>query len=148
MVQLPRFFESSGVDQSLPMGVMSWSEVLQEPADLVEVWEHGRAIMQGNRSKKQIETKRVEVSARWPDGVSRICGRWEEDGLQRRTGVRWLLGKVPEGADSGWRLGSHLQGAKEGHLQRRGCCAVGLGTRAHHYTPTYQASPLRPSRAA
>ena len=51
MVQLPRFFESSGVDQSLPMGVMSWSEVLQEPADLVEVWEHGRAIMQENGSK-------------------------------------------------------------------------------------------------
>lgn len=140
MVQLPRVFESSGVPQTLPMGVMSWSEVLQEPADLVEVWEHDRAIMQENGSKRQIETKRVEVSARWPDSVSRICGRWEEDGLQRRTGVRWLLGKVPEGADGGWRLGSHLQGAKEGHLQRRGCCAVGLGTRAHHYTPT---KPLR-----
>ena len=51
MVQLPRFFESSGVDQSLPMGVMSWSEVLQELADLVEVWEHSRAIMQENGSK-------------------------------------------------------------------------------------------------
>lgn len=75
MVQLPRVVESSGVPQSLPMRVMSWSEVLQEPADLVEVWEHDRAIMQENGSKRQIETKRVEVSARWPDGVSRICGR-------------------------------------------------------------------------
>ena len=51
MVQLPRVFESSVVPQSLPMGVMSWSEVLQEPADLVEVWEHDRAIMQENGSK-------------------------------------------------------------------------------------------------
>ena len=89
----------------------------------------------------------MEVSARWQDGVSReYAADGEEDGLQRRTGVEWLLGKVPEGADGGWRLGSHLQGAKEGHLQRRGCCAVGLGTRAHHPMPTYQASPLRPSK--
>ena len=33
------------------MRVLSWSEVLQEPADLVEVWEHNRAIMQENGSK-------------------------------------------------------------------------------------------------
>ena len=145
MVQFPRIFESSGVPQSLPMRIVSWSEVLQEPADLVEVWEHDRAIMQENGSKRQIETKRVEVSARWPDGVSRICGRWEEDGLQRRTGVRWLLGKVPEGADGGWRLGSHLQGAKEGHLQRRGCCAVGLGTGSslHAHLPSLSAAAIR-----
>ena len=51
MVQFPGIFESSGVPQSLPMKVLSWSEVLQEPADLVEVWEHDRAIMQGNGSK-------------------------------------------------------------------------------------------------
>lgn len=51
MIQLPRIFESLGVPQSFPMRVLSWSEVLQEPADLVEVWEHDRAIMQGNGSK-------------------------------------------------------------------------------------------------
>lgn len=51
MVQFPRIFESSGVPQSLPMRVVSWSEVLQEPADLVEVWEHDRAIRQENGSK-------------------------------------------------------------------------------------------------
>lgn len=142
MVQLPRVFESSGVPQSLPMRMMSWSEVLQDSADLVEVWEHDRAIMQENGIEGQIETKRVEVSARWLDGVSRIC---EEDGLQRRTGVRWLLGKVPEGADGGWRLGSHLQGAKEGHLQRRGCCAVGLGTGSslHAHLPSLSAAAIR-----
>lgn len=50
MVQFPRIFESLGVPQSLPMRVLSWSEVLQEPADLVEVWEHSRAIMQENGS--------------------------------------------------------------------------------------------------
>lgn len=51
MVQFPRIFESSGVPQSLPMRVVSWAEVLQEPADLVEVWKHDRAIMQENGSK-------------------------------------------------------------------------------------------------
>ena len=51
MVQFPRIFESSGVPQSLPMRIVSWSEVLQEPADLVEVWEHDRAIRQENGSK-------------------------------------------------------------------------------------------------
>jgi hypothetical protein len=53
MFRFPRVFESSGVPQSLPMRVMSWSEVLQEPADLVEVWEHCRAIMQENGSKSR-----------------------------------------------------------------------------------------------
>jgi hypothetical protein len=39
----------------------------------------------------------VEVSARWPDGVSRrICGWWDKDCSQRRTGVGLLLGKVRE----------------------------------------------------
>ena len=51
MVQFSRIFESSGVPQSLPMKVLSWSEVLQQRADLVEVWEHDRAIMQENGSK-------------------------------------------------------------------------------------------------
>ena len=51
MVQLPRKFKSTGVPQSLPMRVASWSNVLQRPADLVKVWEHGRAIMQENGSK-------------------------------------------------------------------------------------------------
>lgn len=37
MVQFPGIFESSGVPQSLPMKVLSWSEVLQQRADLVEV---------------------------------------------------------------------------------------------------------------
>jgi hypothetical protein len=75
MVRLPRVLESSGVPQSLPMRMMSWSKVLQEPADLVEVWEHDRVIMQENGIEGQIGTKRVEVGARWLDGVSRICGR-------------------------------------------------------------------------
>jgi len=53
MFQFLRIFESLGVPQSLPMRVMSWSEVLQEPADLVEVWEHCRAIMQEDGSKSR-----------------------------------------------------------------------------------------------
>ena len=53
MIQLPRIFESLGVPQSFPMRVLSWSEVIQEPADLVEVWEHNRAIMQENGSKSR-----------------------------------------------------------------------------------------------
>ena len=51
MVQLPRIFEPSGVPQSFPIRIVSWSEVLQERAGLVEVWEHGRASMQENGSK-------------------------------------------------------------------------------------------------
>lgn len=102
--------------------------------------------MQENGSKDRRRPREWKSAPGGKTACVEYAADGEEDGSQRRTGVRWLLGKVPEGADGGWRLGSHLQGAKEGHLQRRGCCAVGLGTRAHHYTPTYQASPLRPSK--
>jgi hypothetical protein len=57
MVQLPGQFRSSGVPQSLPMRVASWRNVLQRPAGLVEVWEHGGEIMQESGSKDRLRPR-------------------------------------------------------------------------------------------
>jgi hypothetical protein len=107
---------------------------------LLEVWEHGRAIMQESGIEGETETERMEVSTRWPDGVGRICGRWRERLIATPHRGQMAL---REGARAE-RLGSPLQGAKEEHLHRRARCAVGLGTRFNHYTSTYQASRTLP----